>query len=449
MKGYNLFDLQLSLTFLAVFPMVTSLYPFIKHNYLSPITSLRSVSGSRESIVVRMSFLFLQYAITLTLLIVAVYFNKHLHFLQDTPTGFRSEGILYAQLVNRNQEEFDLYRRRNLEELWKKQVSFYEQKLNECPFIEKWTSNRSESILHSQSQYEVFNDKDESHQLLIRFIGKNFFGVHDLNFIDGSLPESDFSHKVVLNETAMKLFGYQKAEEAFVRTEKPLWFTYNPKTKEHFQGGIELMSVEAVVPDYYSGHISEGIKPILFLVSDENMNGNVALTVQKGKEKEVIDYLGNMVKEMTGNSDFVYSWLQDEVDTLYDDDRRLTVIYNIFALVGILVCCLGLFGISLFDIHRRYREIAIRKAHGAGMKDLYQLLFKKYLAVLGASFVVAVPIAYYLIHQYTADFVVKAPIGIGIFVLALLLVAIISMGTLYWQIRKAANIDPATVMKTE
>ena len=94
MKGYNLFDLQLSLVFLSVFPIATSLYPFIKHNYLSPITSLRSVSGSRESIVIRMSFLFLQYAITLTLLIVAVYFNRLLQFLQITPTGFRSEGIL-------------------------------------------------------------------------------------------------------------------------------------------------------------------------------------------------------------------------------------------------------------------------------------------------------------------------------------------------------------------
>ena len=73
----------------------------------------------------------------------------------------------------------------------------------------------------------------------------------------------------------------------------------------------------------------------------------------------------------------------------------------------------------------------------------------KYLLVLGASFVVATPLAWYLIHQYTADFVVKAPVGIGIFVFALLLVAVISMGTLWWQIRKAANIDPATVMKNE
>jgi len=452
MKGYNLFDLQLSLVFLSVFPIATSLYPFIKHNYLSPITSLRSVSGSRESIVIRMSFLFLQYAITLTLLIVAVYFNRHLQFLQDTPTGFRSEGILYAQLVNRNQFEHGSYERKNYEEIWKRQVSFYEQKLNECPFIEKWSPNHSESILHSQSQYNIINDKDESHQLIVRYTGKNYFDIHELKVIDGTIPEMEkdaFNHKVVLNEAAMKLFGYQSANEAFVRSKEPLWFGFNTVTNEYIKGGIELMPVEAVVSNYYASHVSEGIKPIMFLIDYDNMNGNVAITVQKGKEKEVIDYLGNMVKEMTGSSDFMHSWLQDEVDALYDDDRRLTVIYNIFALVGILVCCLGLFGISLFDIRRRYREIAIRKAHGAGMKDLYQLLFKKYLAILGASFVVAVPIAYYLIHQYTADFVVKAPIGVGIFVIALLLVALISMGTLWWQIRKAANIDPATVMKRE
>ena len=453
MKGYNLFDLQLSLVFISVFPIATSLYPFIKQNYLRPITSLRSVSGSRESIAIRMSFLFLQYILTLTLLIVAVYFNRHLQFLQNTPTGFRSERILYAQLINRNQYEQGNIERQNYEEIWKSQNSFYKQKLDECPFIEKWTPNRSESILYKTSNiYDIFNDKDESQQLLLRFVGKNFFDIHELKFTSGEMPEFKegvYNHKLMLNETAMKAFGYKTIDEAFIRSEKALWISYNPETKEITKGGLELMPIEAVVSDYYSGHVSEGVKPILFLVDDENMDGTVALTVQKGKEKEVIDYLGNMVKEMTGSSDFVYSWLQDEVDALYDDDRRLTVIYNIFAMVGILVSCLGLFGISLFDIRQRYREIAIRKAHGAGMKDLYQLLFKKYLAVLGASFVVAVPIAYYLIHQYTANFVVKAPIGIGIFVLALLLVTLISMGTLWWQIRKATSIDPAIVMKSE
>jgi hypothetical protein len=83
------------------------------------------------------------------------------------------------------------------------------------------------------------------------------------------------------------------------------------------------------------------------------------------------------------------------------------------------------------------------------MKDLYKLLFRKYMLVLSIAFVVAAPIAYFLIHQYTADFVVKAPMGIGIFIIALLIVTPISLGTLFWQVRKAANINPADVVKRE
>jgi ABC-type antimicrobial peptide transport system permease subunit len=164
---------------------------------------------------------------------------------------------------------------------------------------------------------------------------------------------------------------------------------------------------------------------------------------------ELLDYLKGVMQEFYGTDTVEYTLLEDQVKAIYKEDRKVATIYNVFALIAIIVSCLGLFGISLFDIRQRYREIAIRKVNGAGMKDLYHLLFKKYLSVLGASFVVSVPLAYYLIHQYTADFVVKAPIGIGIFVISLALVAIISMGTLYWQIHKAANIDPAKIMKTE
>ena len=458
MKGYNLFDLQLSLSFLVVFPLITSIYPFIKHNYRLPIISLRSVSGNRESIVVRMSFLFLQYAITLILLIVAIYFNRHLNFLQSTPMGFRSEGILYAQLVNESQFYHGIPQEAFKErgEMIKKHISFYEQKLNECPFIEKWTPCRSESILHSQSQSDIFNDKNESHTLFLRFIEKNFFDIHDLKIIDGELPDSEkirLDQNIVLNETAMKLFGYKEVHEAFIRSKEALWFSFNTETQETVQGGLESMPVQAVVSDFYSGHVSEGVKPILFIVNkegvSEKMQGSVAITAQKGKEKETVDYLKQMVKDATGSDEFVYSWLQDEVDALYEDDHRLTIIYNIFALVGIMVCCLGLFGISLFDIRRRYREIGIRKVNGARMKDLYKLLFRKYMVVIGIAFVVGTPIAYYLIHQYTADFVVKAPIGIGIFLFALLIVSLISLGTLFWQVRKAANINPADVVKSE
>ncbi len=152
---------------------------------------------------------------------------------------------------------------------------------------------------------------------------------------------------------------------------------------------------------------------------------------------------------MYGTPDFEYQWVQNKVTALYENDRKVAGVYVTFALIAVLISCLGLLGISLFDIRQRYREIAIRKVNGAQLRDLYRLLSRKYALVLGAAFVVVVPLSYYLIYLYTVDFVVKAPVGVGIYLVALLLVVLISLGTLLWQIYRAARINPAEVMKSE
>lgn len=106
-------------------------------------------------------------------------------------------------------------------------------------------------------------------------------------------------------------------------------------------------------------------------------------------------------------------------------------------------------GISLFDIRQRYREIAIRKVNGAMLKDLYVLLLRRYLGMLLLAAVVAVPLAWLAIHYYTADLVVKAPVTVGLFLAAFLIVAVISVATLLWQVNKASRINPSEVMKNE
>ena len=95
------------------------------------------------------------------------------------------------------------------------------------------------------------------------------------------------------------------------------------------------------------------------------------------------------------------------------------------------------------------REVAIRKVNGASLKDLYLLLGRKYLIILSGAFAVALPLSWYLIYEYTKDFVVKAPISIFIYYIAILIVSGISLGTLFWQVNKAARINPAKIMKSE
>ena len=442
--GYTWFDLWLSLGFIALMPLLTSIYPYIRYNYRTAITSMRSIGTNRQSVRVRMAFLFVQYILTVSIIVVSLYFGKHLNFLQTTPPGFRTESILNAKLqfemnINRNVPQEEWQKR------WKR-TGLITQKLKECPYIENYIYSAD---LFRDYDSEVINDKDQRVRCITYFTSAKFFDVFDIPILDGEIPErnGNYDYRIVLNRAAMKAFGYTTPEEAFVRWERAQW--YYRENGKMVEGGKQLMPVSAVVEDFYHGHLTQGIQPMIFVLSGDNTSGTASICIRPGQEKECLEYLKKATMEVYNNEDFPYTWLKDEVLALYNDDRQVAIIYFVFAGIAIAVSCLGLFGISLFDIRQRYREIALRKVHGAGMKDLYQLLFKKYLAVLGASFVVAVPTAYYLIHQYTADFVVKAPVGIGIFVVALLLVAGISMGTLWWQIRKAANIDPATVMKRE
>jgi ABC-type antimicrobial peptide transport system permease subunit len=153
--------------------------------------------------------------------------------------------------------------------------------------------------------------------------------------------------------------------------------------------------------------------------------------------------------EVLGQGEFDYQFVEDEVKELYNDDKRTTRIYVTFAGLAICVSCLGLLGLSLYDIRQRYREIALRKVNGATGKQIALLLVRKYLYILGAAFAVAIPLAYYIIQDYTKDFAVKAPIGIELFIAGFILTLVISLGTLLWQVCKAVRINPALIMKNE
>ena len=140
------------------------------------------------------------------------------------------------------------------------------------------------------------------------------------------------------------------------------------------------------------------------------MSGDVyQIACVPGKKKEVVDFLRKAELKIYGSEDFEYSFLEDSVKEIYAKDRQIATIYSVFACIAIIIACLGLFGISLFDIRQRYREIAIRKVNGALLKDLYPLLFRKYIAVLSIAFLLAIPLAYYIIHEYTNCLLYTSP----------------------------------------
>lgn len=438
---YTAFDWQLSLALLFLLPLVASLYPYFRFTRIQPSVSIRSVSTGNRSVRARMFLLFLQYTVTFLLVVIAIYFNRQLDLMLHTDPGYRTENILVASLVHES-KDYSSYRDKESIEARRNRVRQIDAMVGECPDIDCWMVDYS--CLAPSDYGTNFIGKDGRKAFLhIWYASPVFFRLYDLHVVEGSLPsltgDEGNEDYYVVNRAGLKALGYDSCQGAYVIAESDQQRGSNPK----------LHPIVAVIDDYYDGHISTGVRPMIFQVMKRSSGDIYSISFRPGRLPAVLDYLKKVEREAYGMEEFEYILFSDKVKQMYAADRQLAVLYSAFAFMAIVVSCLGLFGISLFDIRQRYREIAIRKVHGARLSDLYRLLLRKYLLILGGAFLISIPLSGYVIHLYTLDMVVKASLNAGIFLLALLVVGLISIGTLLWQVRKATRISPADVMRSE
>ena len=437
--SYTAFDGWLSASILLLLPVITSIYPYIKYNYTSPILSIRSIGVQSHSKHFRMFFLGAQYIITFLLVVLSLYFNRQLGMLLNTEPGFRTKNIMNVNLVYES-KDFSSYTYESMQQR-RQRVMQLDNELNACPFIELYEPSY-ENILTPTFGTNYLNNKGEKVFLNIHYATPAFFKLYDIKVIEGEIPDinkEDRRTVFVVNKAALKALGYTSINGVGVIEEN----------QKKANANASLQPIVAVVEDYFEGHLTSGIKPTIYPVGARFSGDLYQIAYTPGKKKEVIDFLRNLEYKLYGSEDFEYTFLEDDIKAMYTQDRQTATIYSIFAGMAIIISSLGLLGISLFDIRQRYREIAIRKVNGASAKDLYRLLFRKYITVLIIAFVIAIPLAYYLINTYTQDFAVRAPVSIDIFIISLLLVIIISLGTLAYQVQKAAHINPTQIMKTE
>ena len=437
--SYTAFDGWLSASILLLLPVITSIYPYIKYNYTSPILSIRSIGAQSHSKHFRMFFLGAQYIITFLLVVLSLYFNRQLGMLLSTEPGFRTKNIMNVNLVYES-KDFSSYTYESMQQR-RQRVMQLDNELNACPFIELYEPSY-ENILTPTFGTNYLNNKGEKVFLNIHYATPAFFKLYDIKVIEGEIPDINKENRrtvFVVNKAALKALGYTSINGVGVIEEN----------QKKANANASLQPIVAVVEDYFEGHLTSGIKPTIYPVGARFSGDLYQIAYTPGKKKEVIDFLRNLEYKLYGSEDFEYTFLEDDIKAMYTQDRQTATIYSIFAGMAIIISSLGLLGISLFDIRQRYREIAIRKVNGASAKDLYRLLFRKYITVLIIAFVIAIPLACYLINTYTQDFAVRAPVSIDIFIISLLLVIIISLGTLAYQIQKAAYINPTQIMKTE
>ena len=453
------FDTSIFLFTLFAFPLVTMLYPYFRHVYSRPISSIKGIKQGGGSPLTRSLFLTVQYVITFSLIVVSIYFAKQLNAMMNADLGFNTENIIRCMLIpaqNKDTIIRDMAAWEREREQDKRNAAHITHTLNSCPDIVAWSMG--DELWHSTNAYirPIAKKADTENEFIegdCPSLSASDIALFDLEIIEGRGWNDNIDqftdYNLIINESAKKQLGITDIHTDMIQTKNRLWWHSSVDCS-----GNPPFHIVGVIKDFRSGHLSKSVLPMIYTYSPSSGEyyhpGRYFLVRhQPGKQQEVLKLLSNLRNEISGEGELQYSFLEDEIAKRYENDRRIVRIYLTFAALAIAVSCLGLFGLSLFEIRLRHREIALRKVHGAKVSDIVRLLLKRYLIMLGVSALIAFPIVVFFIQKYMEDFAYRTPLAGWIFLSALLIVAVISGGALFWQIHKAANINPTVVMKTE
>ncbi len=279
---------------------------------------------------------------------------------------------------------------------------------------------------------------DESAQKQYRVIGvdHDYLKQYGIKLIAGRYFSREFGtddSAVIFNKKGFEQLGLNKPEDAIGK-------------RIDFWG--RRYTIVGVAENFHQQSLREAFEPLIFrLIPD--VRGYLSIKTPASHAGETIALVkSNWNKFFPGNT-FEYFFLDDHFDQQYKADQRFGQVFGLFTLLAILVACLGLFGLASFTTIQRTKEIGIRKVLGASVLRILKLLYQEFAILLLIAFVIAVPLAWYVIANWLQGYAFRIIIHWSYFIIPFVAILIIALLTVSFQSIKAAIANPVKSLRTE
>jgi len=269
-----------------------------------------------------------------------------------------------------------------------------------------------------------------------------FLELLNIKLITGrSFTESrnlDSNRKFILNRSAVSKLG--STPEKIVG--QYLHFDWAGK-KYDFQ-------VIGVMEDFHQNSLHEEIAPTLFEMENNNKRYDyVVASIASANFEQAVKEMERTWKSLIHDTPFEYSFLDKTVQKQYDEDRKVSKIISCFGIIAMIICALGLYGLSSYMAERRFKEIGIRKVLGASVPQIVGMMSAEFVRLVLIAFVIAVPVAYYGMSKWLEGFAYKISIGWFVFVMAGLVALAIALITISFESIKSALANPIDSLRSE
>ena len=250
--------------------------------------------------------------------------------------------------------------------------------------------------------------------------------------------QMDSQRKLMINRASAKKFG--KEPEQMI----------GQNIHFDWQGQHYSFEVIGVVEDFNQTSLKDPIIPIVFEMPDnENEYNFIVANVNSSEFSQSISAIEKVWTEQVNDAPFEYSFLDDDLQKQYNEDQRVSKIITSFAVIAMIVCSLGLYGLSSFMAERRLKEIGVRKVLGASIPQILGMMSMEFVKLVLLAFVIAAPLSWYAMSKWLEGFEYKTPLNISIFILAGLSALAIALFTISYESFKAANTNPASTLRNE
>jgi putative ABC transport system permease protein len=279
---------------------------------------------------------------------------------------------------------------------------------------------------------------DESTQKQYRVIGMDYdyMKLYGIKLIAGRSFSREFGSDdsaVLFNKKGFEQIGLNKPEEAIGK-------------KIDFWG--RQYTIIGVTENFHQQSLRESIEPLIFrLIPDIRGYMSVKTTAAQAGQT-IAQVKASWNKFFPGNT-FEYFFLDDHFDEQYKADQKFGQVFGLFTSLAILVACLGLFGLASFTTLQRTKEIGIRKVLGASVPQILKLLYQEFALLLVIAFVIAVPVAWYVISNWLQGYAYRTGIHWSYFIIPFAVILIIAWLTVSFQSIKAAIANPVKSLRTE
>jgi putative ABC transport system permease protein len=419
---------------IAVIAFLAGIYPAFVLSGFRPIEVLKGKLKIGNGMgFFRRALIVGQFAASIVMIIGTLSVGKQLNYLRTKDLGFNKEHIVVVQ-TNKGRKDGN------------KLAQLFKTEIQKNPQVKAVTTS-----LYSMGEYGWMNlgytdDKKVFRRFKFNAVDADFVPMMNLKMVAGrafSKENPADSNYILVNEALVKEYGWKD----------PIGQRLPGKYDHRVLGVVKDFNIETLHNPITSAVLALKPDSIFSRSSDVSYGSSprprISVKFSGGNLEAHIALLRSAWKSVAGDQDFQYSFLEETLNTAYEQEQRLAGIVKYASFLSIFIACLGLFGLATLIVVRRTKEIGIRKVLGANVSGIVVLLSRDFIVLVLVASLIAFPLAWWGLNKWLQDFAYRIDVPWLAFIAAALLTLIVAMLTVSAQAIKAALMNPVKSLRTE